>query len=135
FYSKNITPANLADWTDGEIYRAITTGVTKDNKALFPVMPYKHYAMMDPEDVKDVIAYLRSLPPIENEVPESKPNFPFNSILNTIPENAKPIKKPSPTNKVEYGRYLSYIARCPACHTRSDIQRLKHAAMDITLGA
>lgn len=134
FYSKNITPANLADWTDGEIYRAITTGVTKDNKALFPVMPYKHYAMMDPEDVKDVIAYLRSLPPIENEVPESKPNFPFNFILNTIPENAKPMKKPSPTNKVEYGRYLAYIAGCAECHTPSDSKGNKIPGMEFAGG-
>src|SRR6186713_186920 len=35
-YSSNITPAALSGWTDGEIFRAITTGVNKDGRALFP---------------------------------------------------------------------------------------------------
>ena len=40
FYSRNITPAGVGDWTDGELFRAITTGVSRDGSALFPVMPY-----------------------------------------------------------------------------------------------
>ena len=52
FISQNITPAGIGDWTDGEIYRAITCGVTKDGRALFPVMPWPNYAKMDPEDIK-----------------------------------------------------------------------------------
>src|SRR5262245_57466467 len=39
-YAKNITPAALGSWTDGEILRAITDGVSKDGSPLFPVMPY-----------------------------------------------------------------------------------------------
>jgi hypothetical protein len=38
-YAPNITPANLKSWTDGEVYRAITTGVKKDGSAIFPLMP------------------------------------------------------------------------------------------------
>jgi len=37
--SRNITPFGLKDWTDGEVYRAITSGVSKDGSPLFPVMP------------------------------------------------------------------------------------------------
>lgn len=39
FYAKNITPFNLKNWTEGQILRAITCGVDKNGKALFPVMP------------------------------------------------------------------------------------------------
>src|ERR1035437_9435534 len=39
YVSKNITPFSLGKWTDGEIFRAITCGVNKDGKALFPIMP------------------------------------------------------------------------------------------------
>ena len=39
--SPNITPHNLGDWTDGEIIRAITAGVSKDGTALFPMMPFE----------------------------------------------------------------------------------------------
>ena len=40
FYSSNLTPYNLSKWSDGEIFRAITCGVGKGDRPLFPVMPY-----------------------------------------------------------------------------------------------
>ncbi|MCU0371979.1 MAG: cytochrome C, partial [Ignavibacteria bacterium] len=40
FYARNITPAGLKGWTDGEIFRAITEGVSRDGEPLFPLMPY-----------------------------------------------------------------------------------------------
>ncbi|MEO8584026.1 MAG: cytochrome C, partial [Flavitalea sp.] len=40
FYSRNITPSHLSSWTDGEIVRAVTSGVSKDGTALFPLMNY-----------------------------------------------------------------------------------------------
>jgi len=36
FYAKNLTPSHLGNWTDGEIFRAITTGVDKAGNALSP---------------------------------------------------------------------------------------------------
>src|SRR5450755_229925 len=52
YYAANITPAGIGNWTDGEIYRAITTGVRKNGKPIFPVMPYHSYGSADPQDVK-----------------------------------------------------------------------------------
>ena len=117
FYAKNITPYNLQDWTDGEIYRTITSGVTKDGRAMFPLMPYPAYGKMDPDDVHAIIAYLRTLEPIEYESPASKANFPMNLILRTIPQPADPMKRPSPNDRVAYGKYLTLIAGCADCHT------------------
>ena len=45
FYARNITPARLADWTDGELVRLVTTGLTKDDEPIFPVMPYRAYRL------------------------------------------------------------------------------------------
>lgn len=118
FYARNITPDHLKNWTNGEIYRAITTGVTKDGEALFPVMPYHYYGMMDPADVKAVIAYVRTLAPIEHATPAREIDFPMNFILNTIPQKAHPETKPSPNNTLAYGRYLVSIAGCQECHTK-----------------
>src|ERR1700722_3670853 len=36
----NITPYNLKNWTDGELFRVITTGERKDGSAIFPLMPW-----------------------------------------------------------------------------------------------
>lgn len=118
FYARNITPAGLKNWTDGEIYRAITTGVSRDGHALFPVMPYSYYARMDPEDIHSIIAYVRTLKPIENAVPESKASFPFNFILNTIPQKASPSVRPSASDALAYGEYLANAAGCRECHTQ-----------------
>ena len=130
FYARNITPTNLADWSDGDIYRVITTGVSRDGHAIFPVMPYKYYASLDPEDVKDVIAYLRSLTPIENVVKPSKADFPFNFIMNTIPQKATPQTKPAVTDQVAYGKYLALSAGCFECHTKPDDKGQKVPGMD-----
>lgn len=117
FYSKNLTPYHLGDWTDGEIFKAITTGVNKDGRALFPIMPYLSYGKADKEDIYDIIAYLRTLEPIEYDVPESEPVFPMNFILNTIPRPASFTTKPDKSDKIEYGRYLVSVASCRDCHT------------------
>ena len=85
YYAKNITPAGISRYTDGELFRVITTGVDKEGRALFPVMPYIYYGQMDEEDIMSIIAYIRTLKPIQNDVPESSSDFPMNLIINTIP--------------------------------------------------
>lgn len=117
-YAKNITPYNLKNWTDGEIYRVITTGVDKKGEPLFPFMPYLNYAGMDPEDVKAIIAYIRTLSPIMNDVPEHDLKFPMNLITRIIPHDVEtPGKRPPECDTLAYGKYLTTIAACDACHT------------------
>ncbi|WP_018630422.1 c-type cytochrome [Niabella aurantiaca] len=117
FYSKNITPYHLSNWTDGEIYRTITTGVNRDGDALFPVMPYLNYGKMDPEDVLSIIAYLRTLAPQKSDPPARSVDFPLNFIINTIPQKAAPMTRPGPADIVKRGEYLVTIAACVECHT------------------
>jgi len=83
-------------------------------------MPWKHYGKMDPEDIKDVIAYIRTLKPIKNDPPESVPDFPMNFILNTMPEKAVPSKRPATTDLLAYGGYMVNAAGCSECHTKSE---------------
>ncbi|RTL49957.1 MAG: cytochrome C [Sphingobacteriales bacterium] len=125
FYSKNITPVNLKNWTDGEIYRVITTGVDKKGNAIFPVMPYTYFGKMDKEDVYDIIAYIRTLHPIQNNIQSRSINFPMNFILNTLPQKAVPLKKPLKSETLLYGHYLVSIAACMECHTQQDQGNLK----------
>src|SRR5688572_30822069 len=66
YYAKNITPFGIQRYTDGELFRIITTGVNKDGKAIFPLMPYPYYGRMDREDIYSIIAYVRSLPAVES---------------------------------------------------------------------
>lgn len=117
--SKNITPYNLGDWTDGELFRVITGGLQKDGGALFPLMPYDAYRTMDERDVLAIMAYLRTLEPIENDVGDHELDFPLSLIVNSIPLEAELITV-NRDDPVEYGEYLATVAGCTWCHTPID---------------
>ncbi|MBB5397701.1 cytochrome c [Mucilaginibacter sp. AK015] len=119
-YVPNITPANLKSWTDGELYRAITTGVKKDGSAIFPIMPWQSYSKMDPEDVYDIIAYIRTLQPHAASYPKRKLDFPLNLLVNTMPKKAEPGKRPAESDTLKYGAYLVTTAACAECHTKAE---------------
>jgi len=120
YTSKNLTPSHLGKWTDGEIFRAITAGVNKDGGALFPIMPYPNYAQMDKEDIYAIIAYLRSLDPIDNDIPESKSDFPMSLIIKTIPKDPELSTRPEKSDIIAYGEYLTTMASCIDCHTPAE---------------
>lgn len=118
FYAANLTPANLGNWTDGELYRAITAGVAKDGRPLFPIMPYHHFGKMTREDIYAIIAYLRTLEPIEHDVPPSEAGFPMSLIMRTLPEDPDhPATMPDPSDLIAYGEYMITAAGCMDCHT------------------
>lgn len=118
FISSNITPYGVGDWTDGELFRLITTGVKRDGEPIFPVMPYHNFGQLDREDIEAVISYLRTLEPVESDHPDSKADFPFNIILRTIPKEAELTSRPESSDRVNYGRYLFTAAACTECHTK-----------------
>ena len=60
----NITPTALGNWTDKEIERAITTGITHAGDTLFPTMPYMSYKYLTKYDAESIVAYLRTLKPL-----------------------------------------------------------------------
>jgi hypothetical protein len=129
-YSKNITPAAIGSWTDGELLRAVTAGVSRDGTPLFPLMPYPHFGALAEDDVHAVLAYVRSLQAIENNnIPERQLNFPLNLIVRTIPAPADPQPRPPASDKLAYGRYMLRAALCQECHTPIDEQGTKLPGM------
>ena len=62
--SRNLTPTGLKDWSDAEIARAIREGKSRDGSALRPPMAFDWYKNISDEDMKALIAYLRSLKPL-----------------------------------------------------------------------
>jgi hypothetical protein len=133
-YSRNITPSHLKDWTDGELYRAITTGVSKDGSAIFPLMPYKYYGKMDPEDIYCIIAYLRTLEPIASENKQTKLDFPVSLLVNLEPKKASPVKLPDPKDSIAYGAYMVNASGCAECHSPVDDKATVIAGKEFTGG-
>lgn len=113
----NITPdreTGIGSWTDADIEQAIRHGVMKGGKPIFNLMPYPQYRVLNDEDMKSIIVYLRSLPPIKNALPETKLPFPIRvdmkqALTPPLPKNASPL--------VRRGWYLTRLAGCADCHT------------------
>ncbi len=57
--------AGLGRWTDDQIKRAISQGVSRDGRKLQPPMGFAYYAKLSPSDLDAIVAYLRTLPPLE----------------------------------------------------------------------
>lgn len=117
----NITPdkeTGIGNWSDDEVARAIREGIGHDGRALFPIMPYPHYRRMSDEDLASVIAYLRTVPAVRNQMPTTKLPFPLNFLNQNVPEpvsNAVPA--PDQSTPATRGAYLVEMGACADCHT------------------
>ena len=63
--SRNITSSKekgIGAWSDDEIKRAVTHGVSRDGSKLKPPMGYSYYATLTPDDLDAIVAYLRTVP-------------------------------------------------------------------------
>lgn len=89
FYPANLTPddeTGLGKWSDAEIITAFTTGVRPDGRQLAPVMPWMSYGHINAEDASALVAYLRSLKPVNHKVPgpfaaTDKPTAPYMTVV------------------------------------------------------
>ncbi|NSW79395.1 MAG: c-type cytochrome [Chthonomonadetes bacterium] len=76
-FAANLTPdeeTGIGIWDEQMFINAIRTGKHwGQGRPIAPIMPWHNYAQMTDEDLKAIFAYLKSLPPIKNEVPELIP--------------------------------------------------------------
>jgi mono/diheme cytochrome c family protein len=77
FVGQNLTPdkeTGLGKWTDAQIITAIRTGKTPDGRELSPVMPYPALSHLTDVDAQAIVAFLKSLPSVTNQVKNFGPN-------------------------------------------------------------
>ena len=126
-HSANITgdaETGIGSWTDGELAFLLRTGVTRDGRYTPPWMV--KLPLMADEDVKDVIAFLRSDDPLVRPVkvkrPACKPSLLTKVLARTVfkpfPYPSAPIAAPDTADPVAHGRYLVQArALCFGCHS------------------
>ncbi len=104
----------MGRWTDDQLVRAIRQGIGHDGRRLSVVMPYPTLSILTDEDVRAIVAYLRSLPPVRSSLPKWIPNR-----VAELP--AKPPRAPATPSELATrkgrGAYLAHIARCVHCHS------------------
>lgn len=61
----------LGEWTDEEIKRGINRGIRRDGSRSIPFpMPWTSFANLNDDDLSAIVAYLRTIPPLNNRIPE-----------------------------------------------------------------
>ena len=108
-------------WTDDMFARAIREGVGHDGRALYPLMLYQEFKYFSDEDIKSIVVYLRTLPPVKNKLPKRKIPLPVQKAIVHYPQPIyKPVDKPDFANVIEHGKYLVKVGDCIGCHTSWD---------------
>jgi len=125
-YSSNITPdpaTGIGKWTDEQIITATRAGRRPNGERLIPVHPYTVFNGMAAQDLKDVVAYLRSVPAVNRQTPAKKISVPlFESVflpawLATFAAVENPPAS-APPSGVARGEYLTRaVGHCGECHT------------------
>ncbi len=119
----NITPdteTGIGSWSDAEIKRALVEGVRPDHGRLAGVplaaiMPANFYRALLPDDLDAIIAYLRTIEPIRNEV--QNPTYKVPVRRDPYPDAEAGFDKTMFADPVRHGAYLVTIGHCMECHS------------------
>lgn len=127
FYGPNITPhpqAGIGRWTEADFVRAMRHGERPDGANYFPAFPYPSFTRIANDDLRDLWAYLRSLPPSSRVNQPHDLGFlygwrPLVTGWKWLFFTAGPIVNDTQlTPAVNRGRYLvQALGHCGECHT------------------
>ena len=105
----------IGDYTDAELKQVLRKGLKRNGVPVAMVMPSGFYEIMTDRDLDAVIAYLRTIKPVKNSVPDPVYKMPQGHPI--PPGGDKPFTDAMLSDKVKKGFYLATIAHCMECHT------------------
>ena len=126
FYGPNITPDptyGIGKWSEADFIRAMRHGERPDGANYFPAFPYPSFTRIADNDLRDIWAYLRSLPPSSRANQAHDLRFPFGfRVLVTAWKwlffDVGPAAEASATSVTGRGAYLTLaLGHCGECHT------------------
>lgn len=131
FYAPNISQDRqdgIGNWSEVAFTTALVKGTSPDGQHYFPAFPYGSYEHMKLEDVRDLFAYLKTLPAVKGKVRDHDVSFPFNirrlvggwKLLNM---NGKTFE-PDPKQSAAWNRGAYLVngpAHCAECHSPRDM--------------
>jgi len=127
FYAPNISPDpadGIGRWSEADFINAVTRGISPAGTHYFPAFPYTSYVQAKIGDLRDLFAFLKTLPPVPGKVRDHDVPFPFNIRRNIgiwkllfMDDRAF---TPDPTRPVSWNRgaYLvNSLGHCAECHS------------------
>ncbi|MDB5628668.1 MAG: putative diheme cytochrome c-553 [Tardiphaga sp.] len=114
----------IGNWSEADFMTAVMRGTSPAGSHYFPSFPYTAYARAKPDDLRDLYAFLKTLPPVPGRAPDHQLSFPFNiramvglwklMFLDTTPVRSDPSRSPV-WNR---GAYLvGGLGHCAECHS------------------
>lgn len=136
FHAPNISPDaihGIGNWSLADFANAMQRGVDPDGRHLYPAFPYSSYQRMTKGDVADLFAYLKTLPPVAADAPETALSFPFNIrrgiglwklafMGDAGPVVALPTTAPAAARAGQY--LVEGPGHCGECHTARGLRGL-----------
>jgi mono/diheme cytochrome c family protein len=127
FYAPNISPDpadGIGRWSENNFVTALLKGTSPGGAHYFPAFPYTSYQHAKIEDVRDLFAYLKTLPAVAGKVRDHDVPFPFNvrrnvGIWKWLFMDGKPFT-PDAARSARWNRgaYLvNSLGHCAECHS------------------
>ena len=105
----------IGAWSDADIRRLLRKGVRPNGVPIATVMPTGFYEIITKRDMDAIVAYLRTIKPIKNKVPD--PIYKMPQVRQIFPGAEKPYTEAMFSDRRKLGFYLATIAHCMECHT------------------
>jgi mono/diheme cytochrome c family protein len=131
FYVPNISPDpndGIGQWREADFVSALWDGTARGGEHLFPAFPYPSYRHMKLDDVRDLFAYLKTLPPVSGKVRGSDLVFPFSirrlvGVWKLLFLHGGPfVPDPSKSDAYNRGAYLvNGPGHCAECHSPRNV--------------
>jgi mono/diheme cytochrome c family protein len=131
FRAPNISPdpdVGIGRWRTIDLANALMSGVAPSGQHLYPALPYTSYVHMRADDVRDLMAFLRTLQPVSSRPPPHELPFPFTirraiGLWKLLFFDRTPIE-PDPSHDAAWnrGQYLvEALGHCAECHSSRNI--------------
>jgi mono/diheme cytochrome c family protein len=143
-YASNLTPdpaTGIGRWSAAEFWRALHNGRGRDGRLLYPAFPYPNFTRMERADADAILAYLRSLAPVQQPNRPHALKFPFDRQPALAVWRAlyfRPARMAAiPTRSVEWqrGAYLvEALGHCNACHASRNALGATSSPLDLAGG-
>ncbi len=127
FYVPNISPDatdGIGGWSEADFVTALWNGTSPSGRHLFPAFPYTSYQHMELADVRDLFAYLKTLPPVSGRARRHDLAFPFNirrlvGLWKVLYLHGGPFR-PDPAQSAQWNRGAYLVngpGHCAECHS------------------
>lgn len=131
FYAPNISPHprdGIGAWTVQQFAKAMVEGVSPDGRHYYPAFPFTSYQKMSAADLRDMFAFIKTLPPVEGKIRDHDLPFPFNIRRSLggwklLFVDGKPFT-PDPTKSASWNRGAYLVngpGHCAECHSARNL--------------